>query len=76
MVKVNAIKLERLIVSIESLSKENGDNLNSDDLIAGNTVIFEGKNGKPYHVIIQGISFRSGMLIKVHAWSILFSFYI
>ena len=60
-----------LIVSIESLSKENGDDLHSGDLTPENTVIFEGKNRKSYNVTIQGSSSGSGMLIKVHAWSII-----
>ena len=40
-------------VSVESLSKEDGESLSIEDLVDGQNVIYEGVKGKTYDVTIS-----------------------
>jgi hypothetical protein len=45
----------QLKVSVDQLSKENGEDLTVEDLVDGNNVLYEDSTGKTFDVTIKGV---------------------
>ena len=53
-IKVSCNQTGKLLkVSVDELSKENGEDLEIEDIYDGNQVIYEAKDGKTYNITIN-----------------------
>jgi hypothetical protein len=51
-------------VSVDQLSKENGEDLTVEDLVDGNNVLYEDSTGKTFDVTIKGVQTKENLSLK------------